>query len=125
MSIGALELSALFRKYSGTLADIDLQENQDKYNYEKTKRDLNISRKDNKSTLDNRMATQGIANSGIALKENVDLNKAYQNAGADANAQNQANLSRLAKKRLDAKGNYDEGVALSKMTSLLNKQGAV
>lgn len=122
MSIGALELSSLFRKYTGNLADIDLDEANAKRSYNRTKRDLNTSRLKNKKSLSNRMSYQGLANSGVSLEENTDLEKAYTTAGADADAQNQANLSTLAKKRLDAKGDYDENVALSKMTSLLQKR---
>lgn len=122
MSIGALELASLFRKYTGTLADIDLSQNQAKQAYGSTKRDLGLSQSKNRKVLSEKMAGQGLANSGISLKENVDLNTAYANAGADADAQNNANLAVLAKKRLDAKAQYDEGTALSKMTSLLQKQ---
>ena len=122
MSIGALELASLFRKYQGTLADIDLEQNKSGLSYNSAKRDLGLSKSKNRKILSEKMAGQGLANSGIAAKENVDLNVAYDNAGADANAQQQANLATLAKKRLDAKANYDEGTALSKMTSLLNKQ---
>jgi hypothetical protein len=121
MSIGALELSSLFRKYTGTLADIDLDSHDATRSYNNTKRDLGKSRLENKKTLSNKMAGQGLANSGISLEENVNLEKAYTTAGADADAQHQANLSRLAKQRLDAKGDYNEGTALSKMTSLLQK----
>lgn len=123
MSIGALELSSLFRKYSGTLADIDLQEADAKRQYNRSKRDLSESRRLNKRKLSNNMAYQGLANSGISLEENTELEKAYTNAGADADAQNQANLSQFAKKRLDAKADYNEGTALSKMSTLLQKQG--
>lgn len=123
MSIGALELASLFRKYTGTLADIDLQEAQNTRLYNQTTRDLRDSKKENVRKTTNNMATQGLTHSGTNLKAKVDLNKAYEKAGADASAQNKANLSTLAKKRLDAKGDYDEGVALSKMSSILQKQG--
>jgi len=122
MSIGALELASLFRKYTGTLADIDLEQNKSKQSFGSAKRDLNLSRSKNRKILSEKMAGQGLANSGISLKENVDLNTAYDNAGADADAQQANNLATLAKKRLDAKAQYDEGVALSQMTSLLRKQ---
>ena len=121
MSIGALELSSLFRKYTGTLADIDLSQGDAQRNYDNTRRDLSESRLKNKTSLSNKMAGQGLAQSGISLKENVDLENAYTTAGADADAQHQANLTKLAKQRLDAKGDYDEGVALSQLTSLLQK----
>jgi len=122
MSIGALELASLFRKYTGTLADIDLEQNKAGQSYNAAKRDLGLSKSKNRKVLSEKMAGQGLANSGVSAKENVDLNVAYDNAGADADAQQAANLAVLAKKRLDAKANYDEGTALSKMTSLLQKQ---
>jgi hypothetical protein len=122
VSIGALELASLFRKYTGTLADIDLEQNRAKAVYGSTKRDLDLSHSKNRKVLSEKMSGQGLGNSGISLKENVDLNTAYANAGADVDAQNNANLAVLAKKRLDAKAQYDEGTALSKMTSLLQKQ---
>ena len=122
MSLGALELASLFRKYTGTLADIDLEEAKAKQTYGSAKRDLDLSRSRNRKTLSEKMAGQGLANSGISLKENIDLNTMYDNARHDLDANNQNNLSTLAKKRLDAKSNYDEGVALSKMTDLLRKQ---
>lgn len=123
MSLGALELASLFRKYTGQLADIDLNEADSKREYGQVKRDLGQQRTKNKRTLSNQMATQGLSNSGISLTENTDLEKAYNQASADADAQQKANLTRLAKMRLSAKGDYDEGVALSKMTQLLNKTG--
>lgn len=120
--LGALELASLFRKYTNQLADIDLQESETNRLSKQAARDRRISRDESKVGLRDRMASQGLTHSGIALKEQVDLEKAYERAGADAEAQKRANLSRLAKQRLQAKSAYDEGVALSKMTSLLNKQ---
>ena len=122
MTIGALELQSLFRKYQGTLADVDLEQGKADLSYKSTKRDLGLSRGKNRKVLSEKMSGQGLGNSGISAKQNVDLNVAYDNAGADADAQNANNLATLAKKRLDAKSEYDEGTALSKMTSLLRKQ---
>lgn len=117
----SLQLNSLFRKYAGTLADIDYQENNAKRNHGVFERDMRIQRLQDKKSLSNKLSGQGIANSGIGLSENVKLNKAYTNAGADANAQHQAQLSQLARKRLEAKAVHDESVALHNMTQLLNQ----
>lgn len=122
MSIGALELQSLYRKYMGDLADIDLAENRSTQQYQSTKRDLAENRKLKTRRLADEAAARNMSNSGIFLRDRSDLERAYDRAGADADAQQQANLSQFARNRLNAKAVHDEGVALSKLTSLLEKQ---
>jgi len=117
----SLELNSLFRKYAGTLADIDSSEADTRRAYNASKRDLRIDRDKNKKSLSNKLAGQGLANSGIGLEENVKLNQAYTNANVDSDGAFQAQLSNLARKRLQAKAIHDESVALSNMTQLLNQ----
>ena len=116
----SLELNSLFRKYAGTLADIDDLEHKQNREYAATTRDLKTARRENQTGLANKMSGQGLGNSGISLNENVKLNKAYDNANADAAGQQNANMATLARKRLEAQAIHNEGVALSQMTSLLN-----
>ena len=63
-----------------------------------------------------------MAHSGVHLENRTNLERDYTNANADADAQRRADLNRIAKARLKATGDYNEGVALSKLTSLLDKQ---
>ncbi len=125
MSLGALELQSLFRKYQGELADIDLSEAENNRAYNRTQRDLRENRRVNRKGISDSAASQGLSHSGIHLENLTDLEKAYDRAGSDAQAQQQANLARLQKQRLDSKARYDEGVALSKMTSLLEKREGI
>jgi hypothetical protein len=117
----SLELNSLFRKYAGTLANIDASESDQNREFAASQRDLEISREGNQKGLSEKLAGQGLANSGIGLEENVKLNTAYTNAGADSAANHQANMSTLARKRLEAQAVHNESAALSQLTSLLNK----
>lgn len=123
MSLGALQLQSLFRKYQGELADIDLNAADSKRNYDRTKRDLRESRRLGTRNLADSMAGRGMAHSGVHLERRADMERQFTNANADADAQRRADLNRIAKARLKAKGDYDEGVALSKLTSMLDKIG--
>ena len=122
MSLGALELQSLFRKYQGDLADIDLSEHNSNRMYGQTKRDLSRNRMEGRAKIADNAASRGLSHSGLHLKQQTDLEKAYERSGADADAQQKANLANIARQRINSEASYNEGVALSKMQSLLQKQ---
>jgi len=123
MSLGAIQLNSLFRKYTGQLSDISMAEADQTRNYQSQIRDLDTSQRVGQKKLSERKATQGMANSGTALEERTNLDKSFIDARSDLQGNYNSNLAKLAKQRLDAKADYDENVALVNLTELLKKGG--
>lgn len=114
----SLEMSALFRKYAGTLANIDLQENQAKQQAAVSQRERKTTHKDNLKTLSEDMSGRGLAHSGIALGKNVKLRKAFEQSNADADAALQTVLTNVAKQRLAAQQEYDSARAADQLARI-------
>lgn len=114
----SLEINSMFRKYAGTLADIDLAENQATQSANTVKREKEVKHKAGKKSLSENMAGKGLAHSGISLGENVKMQKAFDSSNADADAALQTVLTNIAKKRLSAQQEWDQYNAASKLAQL-------
>lgn len=114
----SLLVNSLFRKYAGTLANLDLQESQAKQQAGQADIARRDEHKQGLTDLSEAMATRGLAHSGISLGENVKMRKAFDKANADADAALQTVLTNIAKQRLAAKEEYDANSAADKLAQL-------
>lgn len=114
----SLELNAMFRKLAGTLANLDLQENQARQGANRQRMEREDSNKDSQKKLSETMSGRGLAHSGISLGQNVKLQKAFQNTEADADQALQTVLTNVAKNRLAAQSEFDQGSAATALSRL-------
>lgn len=114
----SLQLNALFRQISNDMIDLDQTEADQKRGREVMRRQMGDQRKTDLRSLAARMASQGLSHSGINLENNVDLNKAYDQAGIEADAQLQNNLATIARKRLNAQTSLNEARLLDQVSAL-------
>jgi hypothetical protein len=101
------KLSDLLDGLGLTLADLDSQEQSKQTGFLKLLQNLAKSRGKSLQTGDQNASTRGILQSGIALKQQVDTNTAYDGQLATATDDNNAALSAIAKARLAAQANYN------------------
>jgi hypothetical protein len=105
-------LNALTRRWQLDELGLDQEANLARINYRTASQDLLRENKRDKVSLSTNMSDQGLAQSGISVKENLDLQQAMNRASQGMSRQKANTLSTVARKRLQSKADYDNARAM-------------
>lgn len=105
-------LNALTRRWQLDELGLDQEANLARINYRTASQDLLRTNKQDRQSLAANMADRGLAQSGIAVKEQLDLQQAMNRAGNRLSKTRGQTLASVALKRLQAKAEYDQARAM-------------
>jgi len=100
-------LSSLFQKLGANLSGLDYEEQDKRRKYEQGLYSLGQERPRAMQSSSTNMADRGLNRSGIALQQHTDVNNSYDTKGAGLAQDFSSSLSDIARKRLQAKIDYD------------------
>lgn len=109
MAIDYAALNALTTDWGRETADLDLNQNRLRINYNSVLDRMRRNLDKNKTSLSESMADRGMTHSGPALKSDMNMQEEFNLAGAEAAERQNMELAGIARRRILANNALESG----------------